>query len=482
MNSNNVRPFYRYYLKLSFRNVFSCQKRLQSVVTVKKVVEENNKVDFEEEWASAKPFDKIPGAKTFPLIGSTLELFTKSFNHERLHWTHKMSYDTYGPIWKHELVGTPSIVAVTEPADIEKVFRSDSKFPERPGFLTLKNYREKKTEHFDKSGILVMSGPEWWEIRSKVQQPMLKPQNIAMYLPAMESVSKEMVERIKVLRDENMETPEDFINEMYKWALESVALVALDAKLGCLDGTLKPNSESQLMITATNDSFRAFHILETGLPLWKYLPNKVYNDLVKAQDIFTDIAIKYIERALKKIQNREPVSEENPTILESILARGLSPRDAILMVVDLLMAGIDTTSHTTSFLFYHLAQNPEKQEKLHEEIERLLPSGDSPITVQVLAEMHYLKACVKESLRLSPAANVNARLTTKDTVLSGYQIPKGTMILCCHQLIARFEKHFQQPNDFIPERWIKDSSLAAKSHPYTLLPFGFGQECVLEED
>ena len=131
-----------------------------------------------------------------------------------------MLYDTYGPIWKHELVGTPSIVAVTEPTDIEKVFRSDSKFPERPGFLTLKNYREKKTEHFDKSGILVMSGPEWWEIRSKVQQPMLKPQNIAMYLPAMESVSKEMVERIKVLRDENMETPEDFINEMYKWALE----------------------------------------------------------------------------------------------------------------------------------------------------------------------------------------------------------------------------------------------------------------------
>ncbi|XP_065560810.1 probable cytochrome P450 12a5, mitochondrial [Artemia franciscana] len=48
------------------------------------------------------------------------------------------------------------------------------------------------------------------------------------------------------------------------------------------------------------------------------------------------------------------------------------------------------------------------------------------------------------------------------------------MILCCHQLIARFEKHFQQPNNFIPERWIKDSSLAVKSHPYTLLPFGFG--------
>ena len=74
---------------------------------------------------------------------------------------------------------------------------------------------------------------------------------------------------------------------------------------------------------------------------------------------------------------------------------------------------------------YFLATNPEKQEKLRKEILSVVGPKGSQITPAALNEMHYLKACVKESLRLMPATLGNGLITEKNLVLSGYQVPKG---------------------------------------------------------
>jgi cytochrome P450 family 12 len=77
----------------------------------------------------------------------------------------------------------------------------------------------------------------------------------------------------------------------------------------------------------------------------------------------------------------------------------MSPKDAMVMVIDMLIAGIDTTSTTTSFLFYYLAKNPDKQEILRKEVLSVVGPRGAPVTVAALNELRYLKACVKESLR-----------------------------------------------------------------------------------
>jgi cytochrome P450 len=48
---------------------------------------------------------------------------------------------------------------------------------------------------------------------------------------------------------------------------------------------------------------------------------------------------------------------------------------------------------------YHLAKNPDKQEKLFQEIHRHLPGKEQPVTSKILDELKYLKACIKESMR-----------------------------------------------------------------------------------
>ena len=101
-----------------------------------------------------------------------------------------------------------------------RLFRSEGKLPERPGFEALKHYRMKRVEHYTSHGILPGNGENWWRIRSKAQPVFLKPKNIENYLPILGQISDEFIDRIRLIRQENNEMKPDSINEMYRWALE----------------------------------------------------------------------------------------------------------------------------------------------------------------------------------------------------------------------------------------------------------------------
>lgn len=75
-------------------------------------------------------------------------------------------------------------------------------------------------------------------------------------------------------------------------------------------------------------------------------------------------------------------------------------------------------------LLYYLAKNPSKQEKLREEVIKILPNVDSKLTITSLNSVPYMRACIKESMRLAPPVPGNLRGTGKNLVLQGYQIPK----------------------------------------------------------
>lgn len=62
---------------------------------------------------------------------------------------------------------------------------------------------------------------------------------------------------------------------------------------------------------------------------------------------------------------------------------------------------------------YLLAVNPEKQNKLREELQ----SNDE--------KKPYLRACMKEAIRMMPIVSGNMRLTTKEYSIMGYKIPSG---------------------------------------------------------
>lgn len=89
------------------------------------------------------------------------------------------------------------------------------------------------------------------------------------------------------------------------------------------------------------------------------------------------------------------------------------------------MTNLLQTGNLAGGLLYYIATNPEKQEKLREEVMSVLPDKTSPVTHNVFNQTKYAKACIKESLRLFPIANGVLRTMQTDVCLGGYKIPEG---------------------------------------------------------
>jgi len=76
-----------------------------------------------------------------------------------------------------------------------RLFRSEGKYPNRPGIQVLQKYRSERVEEYTTCGILVESGEPWWRIRSKAQQPFLKTKNVNNYVPILGQISDEFIDR-----------------------------------------------------------------------------------------------------------------------------------------------------------------------------------------------------------------------------------------------------------------------------------------------
>ncbi|KAB7496852.1 hypothetical protein Anas_04700 [Armadillidium nasatum] len=105
--------------------------------------------------------------------------------------------DVYGPTFRITLVGQPKFVVITNPDDIEILYRITMNEPVRPGLYSLKKIRDDAADNFfeKKGGILVENYEEWQRVRSKVQAPMMRPKNIIKYLKEMDNVSKDFTDR-----------------------------------------------------------------------------------------------------------------------------------------------------------------------------------------------------------------------------------------------------------------------------------------------
>lgn len=191
-----------------------------------------------------------------------------------------------------------------------------------------------------------------------------------------------------------------------------------------------------------------------------------------------EVAAELLEKSIASVASNQK-SESNdgavPSLLELYLTSpNLDKKDIIGMIVDLLLAAIDTTAYTASFALYHLGTNERVQDFVKHEARSIIVTPDQPITADVLAQVPYTRAVLKEVFRMNPISVGVGRIASQDLILSGYHIPKGTNLVTMNQVSSRFSKYFVNPNDFIPERWLKGSPIQVKENPYLVLPFGHG--------
>ncbi|XP_047737788.1 probable cytochrome P450 49a1 [Hyalella azteca] len=264
----------------------------------------------------------------------------------------------YG-IVKLQIIGMPPMVCTTNPDDIEVFLKSTLENPIRIGFACLKSVRLRaKDNYFNKNtGLLSENGDEWWRLRSRVQVPLLRPKNVAMYLPAVDGATNKFLDRIDLLQAETGQVPSDFMQEIYKWALECIGLVALNRELGCLEPNISPDALPAQLIRHINGIFSGFNGTEMNFPFWKYFRTPSYTKLETSHAAALELTAGAIREAQARLEEAKALGDPNRqltvvrivadlyiSIMETLLnTEGLSRSDVATMIIDMLFAGVDTT-------------------------------------------------------------------------------------------------------------------------------------------
>ncbi|KAI8936755.1 hypothetical protein NX059_006002 [Plenodomus lindquistii] len=149
-------------------------------------------------------------------------------------------------------------------------------------------------------------------------------------------------------------------------------------------------------------------------------------------------------------------------------------------LINILLAGRDTTAGLLSNMFFELARRPQIWAKLREEVDSL--GGQTP-SYEQLRGLKYLKWCLNESLRTHPVVPANSRLAARDTVLprgggpDGQQplfVPKGTVVgYSPYTMHRRTDLYGPDANTYNPERW------ATLRPGWEYLPFNGGPRICL---
>ena len=144
-------------------------------------------------------------------------------------------------------------------------------------------------------------------------------------------------------------------------------------------------------------------------------------------------------------------------------------------MIFLMMAAHDTSTSTMTTMAYHLAANPQWQDRLREESERI---GDGPLDIEALDKLETYDLVVNESLRMMTPLPFNFRQAVRDTDLLGYYLPAGTSVVTWPSINHRLPELWTDPEKFDPERFAEPRN-EHKKHRYAFAPFGGGaHKCI----
>jgi cytochrome P450 len=194
-------------------------------------------------------------------------------------------------------------------------------------------------------------------------------------------------------------------------------------------------------------------------------------------------AVQAIDKAmLGLVAQRRGSNDKRNDLLELLLnarddqsREGMDDHQLRDELVNLLVAGNDTTANALTFFWYALAAHPAVEQRVREELELVL--GGRPPSYDDLARLTYTRMVLYETMRLYPPVWMFPRFCVEDDVVGGYRIPAGSAVLVVPWLTHRDPRLWDRPEEFDPDRFLPKAS--AERGRYVYFPFGGGpRQCI----
>ncbi|KAM3420621.1 hypothetical protein BST61_g3880 [Cercospora zeina] len=298
------------------------------------------------------------------------------------------------------------------------------------------------------NGLLVSDGEEH-RAQKKKMLPAFAPRNIRALVPTMWSKACKLAD---LLGEDVLRSGGDL--ELTPWtsraALDIIGVAAWGKDFHALEN---PRTET---VTRYHRMFRGSHKANRQAKLayaaGLIVPMKTLASLFPCE-FFDNIArgSRAINEACRAaIADRHSSKEESTDILKYAMStESFNDTELAGQMLNVLAAGHETSSLAVTWACYTLAKHPIVQERLRDELHSVLPAIDgaeAEVTAELLESLTYLRAVVRESLRLIPTAPVTRREAKRETSIAGFAIPKGTSIIGLHD-------HFNTR----PEEWGPDA-------------------------
>ncbi|KAF9114953.1 hypothetical protein BGX27_009383 [Mortierella sp. AM989] len=390
------------------------------------------------------------GPKGDPLLGNTLEFLRKkrTENYENQTKNHEVKYGRYYSI---SIPGLGRVINISDPEMVDHVLKANFwAYVKGP-------YLKKSLGPLVGEGIFGADGEHWrWQrklashifnvksFRTYTSDVFCREANLAIdYLSAVADTDKVV----------------DLQNIFYLFTLDSFGEIAFGQAFGCLKD---PEREVEFAVSFD----RLNHALSERIisPIWKLKDWWTGNGKVVERDtkIVHDFAYNVIKKRREELTNGDK-SEQNKDLMQLFMdatdENGQPLSDEMLKdeLINMILAGRDTTAQALSWMFYLLHRNEASSDtlsQLREEIDRTL-NGAQP-TYESTKQQKYAEACFHETLRLYPSVPQNLKLCVEDDVLpGGPRVYKGEYVGWCPWAMGRLDYIWgPDAKEYKPERWL----------------------------
>lgn len=354
----------------------------------------------------------------------------------------------YGDIVFFRFLGVPACF-VNRPDYIESVLIAQNN-----NFVKSKDYRAMR--RVLGNGLLLSDG-EFWRRQRKLIQPAFHQERIAAYAEIMTGHTQRML--ASWCDGQKL----DIHEAMMHLTLGIVAQTLFDADVS------HEAEEVDAALVILMDKFLRRAGLALLLPSWIPLPT---SKLLKR-------AVGRLDKVIYGIIEQRRTSGKMSGDLLSVLLQiqddegnGMTDRQLHDEIMTLFLAGHETTANVLSWAWFLLGQNPDAEEKLAEELTRVL-GGRIPAPDD-LPQLVYTDMVLRESMRLYPPVWVIGRRALAPFRLGEYELPAKTNVLISQLLMHRDSRYFPEPERFDPDRWGADNPRAISLPRFAYFPFGGG--------